>query len=364
MNKKFGVGFLVTVLLGAQLAFLTFSSSSSSTPEDYAATARRLGPKLDLATSTRVIQEADQNGVLAAMDYLEREIPKPHEYAHLLGRYASARFSPPAAVFASCGERFEFGCYHGLLFGYLQKQRSLTAAHVDAACTTIMQPTPELRQNCGHGLGHGLADYSSYVLQTALSWCDSVEESVIRFSCYGGVFMEVGRASVAAKDRGEETAFLRADDPLFPCDAVDGRYAANCYHQQATLILQQFGGDYAQAGRACSGGQLPAINECYFGLGQQVFSHDSPIDACNQLPAEGQVRCRIGYLSQSSVLQVERIIALCAQTVTTDDGYACSHVLGIRLAFSTLDSEARMRACTQLAQLYRAGCINSAGVKP
>ncbi|MBV9109826.1 MAG: hypothetical protein JO306_10505 [Gemmatimonadetes bacterium] len=281
-------------------------------------------------------QVLDRSGIAKAMavldtiaarnDDLRREA---HGMAHGLGIAAYKSPETVAQIFAACPNTQISGCYHGVIQGYFldvaRRTGTVTAEDLARVCTPHRSNT-ELYMQCVHGMGHGVMAVTSHRLPDALKLCDLLRGYTEQAGCWSGAFMEniVGathpehtaeaHAAVsggrvhgdsahaamdhAAMDHGamghegmdhgamvmDHGAMQHGDtrapwkaldpkDPLYPCDAVDGKYGPACYLIQTAAILGQNGGDVSETAHACSTAPAELVRTCYASLGRDLTAY-------------------------------------------------------------------------------------------
>ncbi|MFN2637679.1 MAG: hypothetical protein ABR585_11685, partial [Gemmatimonadaceae bacterium] len=116
-----------------------------------------------------------------------------HPLAHALG-YA-VRSTPRTAtrLLTECDDRYQSGCYHGILQRYFDARIGLPIARdvLLAPCEGLRGTHEQFRLfDCLHGTGHGLMMYHRYDVNASLKDCDRLTADWDQRSCYSGVFME------------------------------------------------------------------------------------------------------------------------------------------------------------------------------
>src|SRR4051812_32393036 len=116
-----------------------------------------------------------------------------HPLAHALG-YA-VRSTPKTAtrLLSECDDRYQSGCYHGILQRYFDARMGLPLAQsvLLAPCDGLRGTREQFRIfDCLHGTGHGLMMYHRYDMNASLADCDRLRADWDQRSCYSGVFME------------------------------------------------------------------------------------------------------------------------------------------------------------------------------
>lgn len=191
-----------------------------------------------------------------------------HQLAHAVGNGAFERYGDVAEAFAQ-GDPFCWsGYYHGVMETAVpMKGRERFLAEADAVCAKI--PGKERYgfdyYNCVHGLGHGLMATDRNELFVALEDCDALSGDWEQRSCWGGVFMENIMNGHKRLD-----AFLKPDDLLYPCNAVDERYKDECYKMQTSYMLAQNGGNFRHAFELCRKADAPYRATCAQSAGRDA----------------------------------------------------------------------------------------------
>lgn len=197
-----------------------------------------------------------------------------HEIVHAIGRQAFLTLGSVAGAFVACDSRCHFGCFHGVIEAAFATPTERAAGKTHLAFAEIRDRIPGfcrqvsqdaaagLRLQCQHGLGHAILYVLNYRLEAALHGCDLLEGTDDRTHCQLGVFME----NATAADRTKRQ--LRADDPLYPCNALDVRYRHACFSDQ-TRIMFHLGLSATQIALLCRGtGDF--AEDCFRSLGRDL----------------------------------------------------------------------------------------------
>ncbi|MEX2458572.1 MAG: hypothetical protein WD770_06260, partial [Actinomycetota bacterium] len=225
----------------------------------------------------------DDGGTRAGLDLLERRVEErpalrgmSHQYVHALGRYVYETSDDPARAFGSCDDRFEGGCYHGVLQGYFEDNPGFTAGDVAGLCDELGADAGlDLEWQCLHGLGHGLTLFFDHEVNRPLEYCDALGSNWDRRSCYGGVFMENVIWGQALRS-GQETipgAAVLSDDPQYPCNQVDEAYRNDCWLMQSSTILDLVGWDFAAAFAECVRAPDAYVTTCHESMGRDIAGY-------------------------------------------------------------------------------------------
>ncbi len=241
------------------------------------------------------VQEcAGTNSLKCYMDYYENraknEVPKKvadevrslsesdiyvksqcHQIMHAIGHGAFERYGYLSAAFKN-GDNFCWsGYYHGIIESAVG---ALGPDKIREAAATICADLAESNKysfdhyNCVHGLGHGFMTVDNFKLFDALDSCNLLNDTWEQNSCYGGVFME--NVMVAVREDGT-SEYLRPDELMYPCTAVDTQFKEQCYLMQTSYALQQSNNDFKAVATMCN--EIPDsafIATCFQSLGRDA----------------------------------------------------------------------------------------------
>lgn len=228
-----------------------------------------------------------------------------HPVGHAIGRLALRQAGGEMGeALRSCTDSCAFGCQHGILERLLE-ERGIGGAHttpdelrrvLPSLCTAEALGSSAMRVTfqCLHGLGHALMFTFDYDLRGALAACDTLGSDYERDSCYSGAFMENLVTPEAAKRD------VKAEDPLYPCNALDERYLSRCAQDQTRAFFLR-GWTPEQAAEGCRGLGAHA-GDCFLGLGRDVSGayrvngDETVVRACGALAGEHGKRCVRGAL--------------------------------------------------------------------
>jgi hypothetical protein len=128
--------------------------------------------------------------------------------------------------------------------------------------------------NCVHGLGHGIMELKADNLFDSLKMCDNLTGDWEQQSCQSGVFME----NIISYDHLGTSNYLRKDEPLYPCTAVDGKYKFQCYLGQTSYALQVTNYNFPKIFDLCATVAEPFRDVCNQSIGRDAAnqaSHDA-----------------------------------------------------------------------------------------
>ncbi len=224
-----------------------------------------------------------------------------HQIAHVIGRQSAKKYSLNLTTTFEHGNKFcASGYYHGAM-------ESITAnvgpdkirAEISDICKPLRDKNPYnlVHYDCAHGLGHGVMSMENYDLFKALEDCEKMADMWESESCSTGVFMENIMSIVNNPDY--KTKYLRSDEPMYPCTAVNDRQKSPCYINQTSYALTAVGGSYEKVFELCSqAGNFEST--CYQSLGRDASGNtiQNP-DQANQICQKGVnneqvVNCVIG----------------------------------------------------------------------
>ncbi len=195
-----------------------------------------------------------------------------HQITHVIGRAAVDLYGDIPESY-SHGDNFCWsGYYHGAMEAVVAKigpDKILDEANEICASVSEEQKYSFFHYNCVHGLGHGFMGVLENELFESLETCDTLEDAWERESCYSGVFMENIMADI---NPGNKTKYLKADDPLYPCNEVDSKYKTQCYMMQTSHALTTQDDDFGKVFELCGTVEEDYQSMCYQSLGRDASS--------------------------------------------------------------------------------------------
>lgn len=266
-----------------------------------------------------------------------------HQLTHIIGRAAYAKYNDIADTFAH-GDQF---CWSGYYHGVMEQLADEKGANyiVDNANNICADIAAKQRQsfyhfNCVHGLGHGFMEVLDANLFDSLKACDNLTNDWERTSCYGGVFMQ-NIMNVQSPDNTTDhtSKYLRPNEPMYPCTAVEDKYKEQCYLMQTSYALQIVNYDFSKIFTACLAVETAYRTTCYQSLGRDA-SGQSISDA-----VKTKNTCLLGSTQEA---QSNCIIGAAKDFVS----YFHSNVQASQLCDS-LDSELK-QICASTVQSYYA----------
>jgi hypothetical protein len=278
-------------------------------------------------------------GVIAAFKDLHIQYDKNpfvhsqcHQLAHAIGNVAARNAEDISEAFISGDSLCWSGYYHGVVEEFVQMRGKETFIEIaDRMCAKI----PDKPRygfdyyNCVHGLGHGVMAITKNQLFDALTLCDNLAGWWEKRSCYGGVFME----NIMADNRNHYAAYLKPDDLLYPCNAVDATYKEECYKMQTSYALTKNGHNFADLFTLCTKADKGFERTCAQSIGRD---------------ASGQ-----------SISDVEKTTATCALALTDEQRADCYYGAAKDfVSYFHSDIQAR-ELCAAAGEQFRLGCENA-----
>lgn len=222
-----------------------------------------------------------QKGVPEAFKVLKEEFPKNpyvvaqcHPLTHVIGHAALSLYPNVSDAFNHGDPYCWSGYYHGVMeeiserigVGGIEKQLNNICSAVEGKETYSFN-----YYNCVHGLGHGVMAVNEDNLFISLKMCDALSGEWEKQSCYGGVFME----NVIIDNKGDHTDYLKPEDPMYPCNAVDIHYKSSCYLMQTSYALKATNNDFLKVFDLCKNADNGFQDTCYQSLGRDASGQSS-----------------------------------------------------------------------------------------
>ena len=244
-----------------------------------------------------------------------------HPIVHVIGHAAVEQFDSVAAAFQHGDDHCWSGYYHGVMEGIIARiGRDKLAQQIGMICAEI--PGKENYSfdfyNCIHGLGHGVMAANGIELFDSLELCSRLTGSWEKSSCYSGVYME----NVMVDYRGQHTKYLKTEDPVYPCNAVEDQYKNDCFMMQTSYMLKVAAGDFKKVFEICAAVEEDYRTTCYQSLGRDAASRSSndvlaTKTSCELgMNAEAKTHCIIGASKNfvSALHDNQRANSLCNAT--------------------------------------------------
>ena len=212
---------------------------------------------------------ADLKDVYSKNTYVQSQC---HQITHVIGRVFAETAESVGKAYQQ-GDSFCWsGYYHGVIEQVAKKMgKEEFIAQLNTLCSDVEAQSRYsfYHYNCVHGLGHGVMSISDNELFLSLSSCDTITDNWNKLSCFGGVFME-NVMSDPATNPAHTTNYLRPEEPMYPCTAVEHQYKEQCYLMQTSYALRQVNYDFANVFEMCAKVDSDFTTTCYQSLGRDA----------------------------------------------------------------------------------------------
>jgi hypothetical protein len=252
-----------------------------------------------------------------------------HQLAHAIGNTVAQNTPDIADAFVNGDSICWSGYYHGVVEKYVERRgQEGFQKNADNLCAKV--PSKNVYgfdyYNCVHGVGHGVMAITKNHLFDALALCKNLSGNWEKESCYGGVFME----NIMSDNRNHYATYLKPDDLLYPCNAVDSEYKEECYKMQTSYALTKNGQDFGKLFELCASAEEGYQRTCAQSIGRD---------------ASGQ-----------SISNKERTIAWCALAKNPTQESDC-YVGAVKDYVSYFHSDVQARAlCFAILPQYQEHC--------
>lgn len=208
-----------------------------------------------------------------------------HEATHFLARKEYKRVQDLKEIFSVCTAVCHGGCYHGAMESYFAQKNLPIQNPGDPAIEKEIQNAcgapsknqkPNVYTECLHGIGHAVMFITDGDIFKSLALCDKLGLISEKETCYGGVFMENSSSSTNNDHPGK---FIRKDDPLYPCSALDERYLQQCFAYQSSHFAIISKHNWAKTAELCRTVPEKYRRGCFeiIGTNQVGFTQDMSI---------------------------------------------------------------------------------------
>ena len=315
----------------------------------------------------------DQFGMKKTLDLLARNENFPevyarcHEVTHFLSRAEYEKLGNIADVYAQCDSTCHGGCYHGTLEAYLQ-QRNLDGEKLKSefgkVCGVRQDYSSALVFNeCLHGMGHAAMYVTDTDLILSLALCDEIQTQDGKERCYSGAFMENSSSST---NRDHPGKYVKADDPMFPCNSLEEKYQRLCWRYQSSYFAIISKQDWQKVVTLCN--QVPGKyqDECFrtIGTNQVGFTQDlnKMKSDCDLAPNQNfQSICMNGVISSFSYRFVgdsSKMIQFC-NIVDEDEKEGCFKQIGLGVLDWGNNSQLVKTECSKIQNSkYSSWCMS------
>jgi hypothetical protein len=226
-------------------------------------------------------------------------ISQCHQLTHVIGHGAIEKYPDISEAFTYGDPVCWSGYYHGAVEAAIRKLgRDGFIASADKLCSKISGKERYSFDyyNCVHGVGHGVMEMTADELFDSLELCKNLSGNWEQRSCFGGVFME----NVMAEQRGQSDKYLKPDELLYPCNAVNEEFKEECYKMQTSYMLTKNGRSFKNVFENCAKADEKYRDTCAQSAGrdasgQSVSNVEQTIASCGfALDDNQKENCYIG----------------------------------------------------------------------
>lgn len=296
-----------------------------------------------------------------------------HEVTHFLSRLAYEKEKSVPKVFNQCAFTCHGGCYHGTLEAYLMEKKlaneqdyqTFMRKEIGSLCGKKENYTiPQVFNECVHGLGHGAMFVTDSEVPLALRLCDALSLQSDREGCYSGIFHENSSSST---NSDHPTRFIKADDPMYPCNILEEKYLSLCYRYQSSYFAILTNHDWQKTVDLCMQVPNQYQRECFqtIGTNQVGFTQDmlQMRDDCMLSPTkEYRDVCIAGVvvsLAGRYTNNPNRIISFC-NLLYEENKKACFAQMGASVSSWSNNPQDRTRVCNLIPNsMYSSWCGGS-----
>jgi len=195
-----------------------------------------------------------------------------HEVTHYIGRRAYELEKNIPKLYGQGNSACWGGFYHGVIEAYF-KEKNLPIdnpespriiSSIQNVCGKIADYlTPRFFYECLHGIGHAMMFITISDLPKSLKLCDALDKDLAHV-CYQGVFMENSSSSTNINHPSE---YIKAGDPMYPCDILDKQYLETCYRYQSSYFGTLTHWDWAKVAQLCEQTPQQYQSACFNTMG-------------------------------------------------------------------------------------------------
>ena len=190
-----------------------------------------------------------------------------HQISHWVGRAGLTYYKNNAGTALSHGAMTcNSGYYHGVMqLAFAGLPRPAVIVKAKKLCSApAMNKNEFLLYQCVHGLGHGLMIYSGDDLPWSLGTCHKLGDPINRDSCTGGVFMQNFDTTMGV------SKYLKAKDPIYPCNAVGENDKSYCYLIVTARILALDHYNWSKTASWCRRSEKDWVATCFESFGRDA----------------------------------------------------------------------------------------------
>lgn len=360
---------LLAFVIIAEFALL-WGNVQVERPRDDLAVARALAPSM-AEVAVPFVTLTYEAGTAAALRSLrervdrgEVELGHMDEIVHVIGMVAYDRDRDPGTAFASCTIDFGWGCYHGVTMAYLHATGLPDIATFARLCEDRFHRGSDpgkILESCWHALGHAVLPAVGYDAPQALAYCDALIQRG-QSNCWAGVLAQGIEDAV----RGGVSGYLRPEDPLYPCSALDDRYLDVCYREQVKVLAWTARYEWPKVIAICRTAPEAYREACFDGVGRTLHPVTGRVltqslATCAALGADVRDACANGTIGMDlTQVGIAEVGEVCGTMRPGRQRDRCYHMYGLRVFIEVDDAPARRAYCFDLPADDRRGCERGA----
>jgi mono/diheme cytochrome c family protein len=288
-----------------------------------------------------------------------------HQITHWVGHAGLAYYKDDAGVALSHGAMTcNSGYYHGVMqLAFAGLPRAAVVRKARVLCTNPAVNTSDfLLYQCVHGLGHGLMIYSGDDLPWSLQTCHKLQNDFERISCTGGVFMQNLDTTMGV------SRYLKANNPIYPCNIVKNKDKYYCYLQVTSRILTLDGFNWRKTAAWCRKAEKGWVETCFESYGRDASGSTQyhPADTIRICAQAGKnaTGCIYGASRDyaNNYAGTKPSVAICTASPVAWKP-RCYEGIGTILGALNRSTEDRTGACRELVpRRYLRSCLKGAAV--
>lgn len=292
-----------------------------------------------------------------------------HVFGHYLGQEVYRKAGNLPSALAACDSTCYGSCYHGAAEAYVIDRVASngyaaddsTLAAIAGSVTNCRGPSCDEQVDTIHGVGHALMFLTASDLPRSLRLCDLTGSPT---ACHIGVFMSNYQS---LEDGDHPSRYIRRDDPTFPCTALDARYQAACYLNQAQFFVT---GDILGNIALCQTFPSEFRERCFLEIAKHPAQQGNDVAAmhaaCKIVPPSYRQFCIesiIVNLHGKSSRDVADMAALC-QVAEPEYKRGCYERMRSVLLNQLGDAAGRRAACANITEETHAEWCRDGAVNP
>lgn len=252
--------FLILLAVALSVAFYLYRNSPVEplSPEAYKELEARL---------VALVEEEDPrvalNTLQAEIDRSESVLRSCHGLVHEIGHEAYEKYGDIAKAFSYRDEICGAGYIHGVIESYMD-EKGFEESELSTICSSY---EGEDRDNCFHGVGHGLMFYTRNDVPTSVSSCHALTDTKARIRCAEGVFME----NFESDDVFHLSEYADTENLFGICREQKEIYQKGaCYFYAPIFYLNEHERKYPDMFALCREAETPYITTCISGTASRV----------------------------------------------------------------------------------------------